>query len=168
MKVKRKLKKRLAAVLPELVMLRHGLRNFQSMDPLPGIICFFNEVSKWHDRGIEDLIETFKKHEELVEKLSILQAHFVNAGRDRSGMNRTKPGQRVTADDVFLGAIYGLFTKPVYFWEQKKDDPKGGWGFSGMEHLNSYDVVSDQAHKFMDSHINPMIEIINSLEKAAA
>ncbi|TSC75211.1 MAG: hypothetical protein G01um101430_534, partial [Parcubacteria group bacterium Gr01-1014_30] len=54
------------------------------------------------------------------------------------------------------------------FWQQKKDEKKGGWGYSGMEHLNAYDVVSEQARKFMASHIAPMVAILDDLKVVAA
>jgi hypothetical protein len=75
--------------------------------------------------------------------------------------------ETVTAEKVYLGNIWGLFTHPVSFWKQGKDEKKGGWGFSNMEHLSPYDVVSNQAASFMYSHIPPMIAIIDKLERLA-
>ncbi|TSC75385.1 MAG: hypothetical protein G01um101430_480, partial [Parcubacteria group bacterium Gr01-1014_30] len=114
-------------------------------------LWYSGDLGVGHDHGIGDLIAAFEEdnrggeHNEVLEKLRALQKYFENAGRDEYGWNRTKPGETVTADRVFLGNIYGLFTHPVPFWQQKKDEKKGGWGYSGMEHLNAYDVVSEQA-----------------------
>lgn len=166
--------RKLTALNPELQQLRQALqRASESRDPLNEIVHFFDTVSKWHDRGIGDLIAAFEEvnygqYDVVLEKLQTLQKHFVNAGRCEYGWNRTKRGETVTADKVFLGNIYGLFTHPVSFWKQRKDEKKGGWGFSGMEYLNPYDVVSQQARQFMDSHTGPMIAILNYLQAVAA
>lgn len=167
-------KKTLRTVLPELQELRKTLAECrESSDPLGDIVVFFNATSPWHDRGIRDVIASFEaanygQYDEILKKLETLALHFVNAGRCDCGWNRTERGERVTADTIFLGNIYGLFTHPVLFWKQRKDDEKGGWGFSGMEHLNAYDVVSWQARDFMCSHAKPMAEIITYLESVAA
>lgn len=166
--------RKLTVVKPELQQLRQTLqRASESRDPLTEIVQFFDSMSRWHDRGIGDLIAAFEEvnygqYDAVLEKLRTLQKHFANAGRDEYGWNRTKRGETVVADKVFLGNIYGLFTHPVPFWKQRKDEKKGGWGFSGMENLNAYDVVSEQARKFMSSHTSPMIAIISNLEAVAA
>ncbi|MFH1178526.1 MAG: hypothetical protein V1711_02270 [bacterium] len=167
--------KKLSVLKPELKQLRENLQRMsRTHDPLTEIVPFFDTVSKWHDRGIYDIILAFEevnrrgKYDEVLKKLEILQVHFKNAGRCEFGWNRTKPGETVRADRVFLGNIYGLFTHSVSFWRRGKDEKKGGWGFSGMEHLNPYDVVSKQAKEFMDGHIGPMIAILKELEAIAA
>lgn len=172
---KRPLKK-VKALMPELKELRSNLlKSRAAKEWVEEIVYFFDYVSKWHDRESElkDLVTALKdvnygQFTEITDKLDTLQAHFINAGRQRFGMNRTKKDETVTADKVFLGNVFGLFTKPVSFWRQKKDEPKGGWGFANMEYLNSYDVISRQAGAFMSSHIDPMVSIINDLERPTA
>lgn len=165
--------RKLATVKPEFQQLRRALqRASETRDPLTEIVHFFDTVSRWHDRGVDDLIVAFEEanygqYGYVLNKLRKLQEHFEYAGRCEDGWNRTKRGETVTADKVFLGNAYGLFTHPVPFWKQKKDEKKGGWGFSGMEELNAYDVVSRQAQEFMTSHAGPMIAIINDLEAVA-
>jgi hypothetical protein len=166
-------KDKLEKLVPELKELSNELQRLQrasESDPLYAIVPFFDQVSRWHDRSGEilELIKDFKsvnwgQYTPLIEELDVLQIRFVNAGRDRYGWNRTYPGERVTEDRVFLGDIYGLFTHPVSYWKQKRDKKKGGWGFSGMEHLNAYDVVSQQASCFLLSHTGPMLRIIQIL-----
>lgn len=175
--------RKLAVVKPELQQLRQALqRASESRDPLTEIVHFFDNLSRWHDRGIGDLIAAFEEvnygqYDEVLKKLRTLQKHFENAGRDEYGWNRTKRGETVTADKVFLGNIYGLFTHPVPFWQQRRDEPKdqwegitwagAAWGDS-LKGMNAYDVVSQQAREFMASHIGPMVAILNNLEAAAA
>lgn len=171
--------RKLTAVKSELQQLRQALqRASETRDPLTEIVHFFDAVSRWHDRGICDLIAAFEEvnygqYSEVLEKLQTLQKHFENAGRCECGWNRTKRGETVTADRVFLGNIYGLFTHPVPFWKQRKDEKKGDWegGWFDCEYTrqrNAYDVVSDQARQFMASHTGQMIAILNDLEAVAA
>lgn len=161
-------------IMPGLRQLRYDLGLIaESGDTPDAIVHFFSMVSMWHDRGLNDVIAEFERvnygqFDAVLEKLRALQGYFVNAGRDDCGWNRTKRGEMVTPDKVFLGNIYGLFTQPVSFWRQRKDEPKGGWGFSPrMEHLNAYDVVSQQARQFMTSYIGPICEIVDALEIVA-
>lgn len=162
----------LKKLVSELLDLRNELEqaSSESTDPLSAIVPFLDKVSKWHDRvgEISDLIKAFGEvnwgqYTLLIEALEELQQHFINAGRDRYGWNRTNPGEKVTEDRVFLGNICGLFTHSVSYWKEKKDEKKGGWGFSGMDTLNSYDVVCKQAHQFMLSHTGPMLSSIQTL-----
>ncbi len=164
----------LTALKPEFQQLRQALeRSSKSSDPLTEIVYFFNTVSRWHDRGIGDLILAFEEvdygqYRGVLQELRMLEKHFKNAGRSEHGWNRTKRGETVTDSKVFLGNIHGLFTHPVNYWRLGKDEMKGGWGHPGMEHLNAYDVVSEQARKFMTSHTGRMIGIIDNLETLAA
>ena len=165
---------KVATLLPELLRLRTDLRRIRDYSPyrpLDAIVEFFNVVSQWHDRqqeigqSILALQEVnHGQYEELISQLQLLRNHACSAGRDAYGWNRTKKDEVVTDDKVFLGNIFGLFTLPVSKWKQGKDEEKGGWGFSGMEHLSPYDVVSNQALKFMRSHIQPICDIIDQLE----
>jgi len=168
---------KLIAMMPEFRQLCEDLKRMaESKDPLTDIVHFFNSVSKWHDRGIWDLIAAFEEvnygqYDEVILKLKKLQKHFANAGRDEYGWNRTKRDETVTADKVFLGNIFGLLTLPVPSWKKGKDEKKGGWkgGIFDCEYTrqrNPYDVVSDQARKFMSSHIIDMVKIIKELAVA--
>ena len=169
---------KLIVLIPRLRQLRRDLqRASESRDQLTEIVHFFDTVSRWHDRGIGDLIAAFEEvnygqYDVVLLELRMLQGHFEDAGRDDYGWNRTKRGETVMADKVFLGNIYGLFTHPIPFWKQMKDDPKDAWRGTiwgdELKGCNSYDVVSEQARKFMASHTGPMVAILNNLEAVAA
>jgi hypothetical protein len=167
--------KKFSAIMVELQELNRNLKIIgDQLDSLKAIVEFFDEVSKWHDRGLTDVLEEFTaanykhRYDAIIGNLSALGKHFSNAGRDRYGWNRTEKGEVVIDSKVFLGNIYGLFTHSVGYWQRQKDAPKGGWGYSNMEHLNSHDVVSRQARGFMNSHIAPMAKLIDELETATA
>lgn len=161
--------KKFITLKDEFQELRAVLEQVQeSDDSCIEIVDFFDSVSKWHDRGVEDFINAFDRvnygqYDEVLKNLQILQSHFVKAGRTEFGWNRTRHGETVTADKVFLGNIYGLATLPVSSLKGQKDCPKGGWGYPNMEHLNSYDVCNNQAADFIDSHTVPMINSIDNI-----
>ncbi len=175
MKIKKALKKKLLKLMPGLQKLKKDLQELSGeSDALIKLIRFFETVSVCEDQEIENLknlITTFcgknKKnyYDEIIKELKELQTHLNRAGRNMFGMNRTAPGDSVNDSNVYLGNIKGLSTLPVSSWKAGKDKKKGGWGFPGMEDVNSYDVVCLQAQRFMESHIKPMIEIIDWLEK---
>lgn len=131
-------------IMPDLAKLRGDLRYFDNLAHRPlALVQFFQAVSKWHDRGMEDVISTLSLfhgwryaagtgYEKLLPIVHLLNNHFWKAGRDLYGWNRTKPGEEVTPDNVFLGNVYGLFTKPVSFWFAAKDDPKAGAGLTSF------------------------------------
>lgn len=155
---------RLIAIMTGLLEIRSEFEGFSYKNPLEEIVTFFNLISPWHDRGdVEKVISAFEdanygQHEQVLEKLRILQTHIVRAGRDPYGMNRTEKGQIVTEDDVWLGNIWGLFTKKVSFWKEGKD------ASPYLGDKNAHNIVSHQAEKFMTSHIDPMTEVIDWLE----
>ncbi len=169
---------KLAEIMFSLRVLREALHQIErEPDALRVIVPFFDVISRWQDRGFNDVIVAFEeanfsgKYDDALERLRTLELHFENAGRNEHGMNRTKPGESVTADKVFLGNIFGLFTHPVSYWRRGRNDKKGGWeggtwdGHPAVEGKNAYDVVSQQAHDFMIPHIGSMCELIKELDE---
>ena len=135
-------------------------------EPLDEIVDFFNRVSRWHDRGLNDVIASFRavnygQWDGAIRALEALDAHFVNAGRNPYGMNRTERGEAVTAGKVFLGGVWGLFTHPVLYWVRQRGEPKGA--HPDFPSMNAYDLVLNQARRFMKSHTAPMLELIAEL-----
>ncbi len=160
---------KLVALMPELLKMKSGIQDAMAVsDPLEGIVDFFNAVNPVFDRSneIEDVFNAFgaanynDRYKNIIDKLSLLITHLRRAGRDRYGINRAKVGEPSTAHNVFLGDIWGLFTKNVYFWKTNTpDDPtKCGNGLTASENIRL------QAKNFMQGHL-PMIEIIEELQK---
>lgn len=168
-------RKRISALLGSLKPLKDGLVKFRTVtDGVEAITEFFNVVSPIQDSDpVAATLKAFKaanwlgKYNSVIERLEGIQAHIRKAGREQYGWNRTGKGEMVTDERVFLGNIYGLFTKTVAFWKTTKNDEKGEFGgFSGMEHLNCYDVVSRQATNFIKSHL-PVIDLIEEVGQMA-
>lgn len=164
--------KALRALRPELETLIADLERVTSEaenDPLSAITPFFSVTSPWHDRGLRDVIFAFTKvndgkYDDIIGKLATLEHQFATAGRSEFGWNRTRFGQEVTPDKVFLGNIYGLFTHPVPRWQEGKDERKDSW--LGLEDVNPYDVVSIQAARFIKNHAPIMVERARELAAA--
>ena len=162
-------------ILPGLVELRVELQQISELQPLDGIVRFFNEVSKWHDRKAEvqsivgALKETnYGQYDEMLNKLQDLQIEFEQAGRQEYGWNRTKVGETVTPDNVFLGDIFGLWTKTAAFWKTTKDDPKDAWQGTcwaeSCKGMNSYDVISMHVKGFMAWHTRKISDLITGIQ----
>lgn len=159
---------KLTAMLPMLQDVREKLSHLYKNPGIETIVQFFEIMSGLQDQDpILPLIEECKKSNkpevaQLKEKLETIRTHYNRAGREPYGWNRTQKGEPVTDEKVFLGNIYGLFTKTVAYWKTQKNEHKGGWGYKGMENLNAYDVVNCQAAEFMESH-KPVLQLITSL-----
>lgn len=168
-------KKEIVALLTLLKPLKDDLVRFRTVDDgVAAIVEFFNVISPVQDSDpVTATLKAFKvanwrgKYDSIIVKLEEIHTHIRNAGRDEYGWNRTRKGEMITDERVFLGNIYGLFTKTVAFWKATKDDEKGEFsGFSGMEHLNCYDVVSRQAASFIKSHL-PVVDLIEEVGQMA-
>ena len=91
-----------------------------------------------------------------IVSLSLLKTHISRTGREPFGINRTEPGQDVTPDHVFLGGLedYGIYTWPISRW---KDEIEHGLG------EREKTCVFGLATSFVNSHIPPMIELLDKL-----
>src|SRR3989338_725143 len=157
----------LKKILPDLIETKTDLIKIKtkSDDGIEIITDFFNIVSHWYDKNaIEPIISAlenfdFGQFTGFIKYLKILDTHFKNAGRNRYGFNRTEIGEQVTDDKVFLGNIYGYWTKPISYIKQQKEDEE------------YYQTMSRQAKNFIDSHISgiddgeDIVKIITILEK---
>ena len=164
----------LREIILDLIRLKRSLRGLGQppqhplSEPLYEIEDFFARVSWWHDRGLEDVVVAFAavnygQWDETIRRLEALGLHFIRAGRSPYGMNPTERGETVTAEKVFLGGVYSLFTHPVPYWVRQRMEPKGI--HPDFPDMNAYDLVLDQARRFMRSHAEPMIRLITELEE---
>lgn len=80
----------------------------------------------------------------------------VNIGPCPYGVFRTPDILSMTPDQIYLGGIWGLVTKPVSFWEERKEDNYGCNGFGIDENLNLYEMIVDQYKKLLSSNIRAM------------
>lgn len=144
------------------------------------IIRLFKVISPIQDKGgFSQTIFTLQEKnygqlDQTISALEVLQKHFKNAGREPYGLNRTKQGEEVTSAKVFLGDVFGIWTKSASFWleNQKRFEtedsgatPKDG---CGREYISVWYCINDyQAGSFVKSHAEGILEQISILKKVA-
>ena len=111
------------AVLVKLA--RERVKRIQKCEELNHLICkcdeALNNLSKC--KTLTNILEVHKKAWRDGVRNS-------NIGPCEYGMYRTKDIATMSPSEVFLGGIYGLFTKNINFWEsQGYDAPYGANGF---------------------------------------
>lgn len=166
----------LEAVVRELGKLSENIKPLLvSTDWCAALVSFFGLVSPWHDRGLYDLADKLEQvnwrgqHNWTIKQLYQLQFMFRHAGRNMYGMNRTKRGEVVTEDNVYLGGVFGVWTFTVAQFRKGRDEPKNPWkgGIWDDEYLkdkNTLDMVSDyQARPFVQEHGKAIIEAVQAL-----
>lgn len=81
-----------------------------------------------------------------------------NIGPCEYGMFRTKDIATMQPNEVFLGDIYGLFTKSIPFWEDEKHNTKCGGGWPIYDYLTPYQIVLDQYKCILVSNIKAIAD----------
>lgn len=128
-------------------------KDLQKLGPIPeGIavydygVKFFNIIATFQDNNAMD-IELFKNTTQDAQSLA---AHIGNAGRQEFGFVRAQRGEPVSLHNLWLGDVYGLFTKPAAYWrEQPEKDVQ--------------QIIQNQLSDFIQSHREPMIKLISNV-----
>lgn len=76
-----------------------------------------------------------------------------NLGADSYGMFRTESIPTMKPEEVFLGNIWGLYTKNIPFWDKYKDEGKTGGGYPIYEYLTVYQIVLSQYKILLSSNV---------------
>lgn len=165
----------------DLNFLQKEMEEISKMDnKVEAIIRLFKVISPFQDKGgfsqtISKLQEkNYGQLDQIISALGVLQLHFKNAGRDEYGINRTKAGEEVTSAKVFLGDVFGIWTKSASYWlenqkrfetEDSEATPKAG---CGREYISVWYCINDyQAGSFVKSHTEGILEQISILKKVA-
>ena len=124
-------------------------KDLQKLGPAPSGLAvydygvkFFNIIASFQDTNAID-IEMFK---DTTAEAEALAKHVSNAGRQEYGWVRAARGEPVTLHNLYLGDIYGLWTKPAIFWKE-----------------NPEKVIELHLANFIKSHREPMIELITKV-----
>lgn len=165
---------------PKLNELEEKLKEVDAMDnKVEGIVKLFKLISPIQDAGgyrqeIERLQKRNRKgrFDKEIEALQILQRHFHNAGRSEYGLNRTTNGEEVTAEKVFLGNVFGLWTKTAAYWMSEKEkleqDFRPDVSKDPNNPVTSWWMINDyQCGGFIKSHTDGIIEQIAVLKATA-
>lgn len=82
-----------------------------------------------------------------------------NIGPDPYGVFRTSDIIEMMPSEIYLGGIYGLFTKNICFWEDHKEDKYGSNGFGIDENYSLYKIILDQYKNLLLSNIRYMLKV---------
>lgn len=81
-----------------------------------------------------------------------------NIGPCAYGMFRTKDILTMTAEEVYLGGIWGLCTYNLPVWEKRKDDKYGYNGFDIDVNISLYELILNQYKNILTSNIKAMMQ----------
>lgn len=128
-------------------------KDLQKLGPIPSGkeiynygVKFFNIIASFQDNNAID-IEMFKDSTEDAETLA---KHVSNAGRQEYGWVRAQRGEPVTLHNLYLGNVYGLWTKTAAFWQEQPEK-------------DVQQIIQGQLSSFIRSHREPMIELISKV-----
>ena len=105
-----------------------------------------------------EILDEVKNSSSLYELLDIHKKAWeigfrnMNLGPCEYGMFRTKDILYMNPSEVFLGGIYGLNTRTIFYWEQHSSDPIGPNGFGLDEKITIYSLILDQYRKHLFSN----------------
>jgi hypothetical protein len=141
------------------------IRLFKVISPIQDKGGFSQTIGKLQEKNVGDL-------DQIISALKVLQIHFERAGRCDSGINRTKVGEEITAEKVFLGDIYGIWTKTASYWltnqEKCKQDKHYDASKDKDNPISIWYLINDyQAGGFVKSHTDGILAQIAILKKAA-
>ncbi len=112
---------------------------------------FFNAVVNFQDNCA---LNTKLFSAKVQKDIKILKKHIVNAGRNEYGIVRAPRGEMVHMENLFLGNTHGLNTKTAAYWDFECRDSE------------AKEIIKTQLINFMNSHIDPMLQIISKLKAA--
>jgi hypothetical protein len=61
-------------------------------------------------------------------------------------------------EEVYLGNIWGLWTKNIPFWEKYKNQGKTGGGYTIYEYLTDYQIILNQYKRMLSSNVNAIVK----------
>ena len=94
-----------------------------------------------------EILDEVKNSSSLYELLDIHKKAWeigfrnMNLGPCEYGMFRTKDILYMNPSEVFLGGIYGLNTRTIFYWEQHSSNPIGPNGFGLDEKITIYSLI---------------------------
>lgn len=118
----------------------------QGKDIYDYAIKFFNIITKFQDN--------FTVNQDMFPKTSksagTLAKHIENAGRQQYGWVRSKRGEEVTMDNLYLGDTHGIWTNTASkFYNEKNEEVQK--------------IIQSQLKNFISSHRKPMLELLKEL-----
>lgn len=108
-----------------------------------------DDVNSARVTGATSLMELLSIHKELWD------AGFQNRnlGPCPYGMFRTESIPDMKPQEVFLGDIWGLWTRDITVWEEHKDEGKTFGGFVIYEYLTVYQIILNQYKSILANNV---------------
>lgn len=100
--------------------------------------------------AINDLNELLAFHKEIWN----LGYRNANIGPCSYGIFRTDKIEDMLPEEVYLGGIWGLFTKSIPFWEERRNDKYGYNGYGIEPDTSLYTMIVDQYRSHLRSNLN--------------
>ena len=122
-----------------------------------------NKFLTWNNQG-QQFLDAIDKAISLYRVLAIHRDAWEtgfqneNIGPCSYGIFRTKDISKMTAEEVYLGGIWGLCTYNLPFWEKHKDDKYGCNGFGIDENTSLYELILNQYKNILISNIKAMMQ----------
>lgn len=99
--------------------------------------------------GAQSLLDVLNIHKEAWGK----GFRNENIGPCEYGVFRTKDISNMQPHEVFLGNIYGLYTKSIPFWEEERFKGKSGGGWPIYDYITPFQIVLMQYKELLTSNI---------------
>lgn len=121
----------------------------EKYDKCKRIVGFYPEIYE-RIQAAKNLLDLLDLHKKAWEK----EFRNSNIGPCEYGMFRTNDISEMTAGEVYLGNIYGLWTFNIPEWEEHRDEPMSCNGFGINESILVYDLIVGQYRRILISNIN--------------
>lgn len=163
----------------DLNSLQKEMQEISKMDnKVEAIIRLFKVISPIQDKGgFSQVIcklqeKNYGQLDQIISALEVLQIHFRRAGRSEYGINRTKAGEEITSAKVFLGDVFGIWTKSASYWLENQEECKKTLRYDVSKDpknpVSTWYLINEyQAGGFVKSHTEGILEQISILKKVA-
>lgn len=171
--------KDLEKIASEIGKLKNQMIEIRNMpNKVEALVKLFQVISPLQDAGgFKQTIfalqqKNYGQLDKIIAALNTLQIHFGNAGRSDFGWNRTQTGEEVTAAKVFLGNIFGIWTKPAAYWleheeELKKDEREDLTKEGAEKPVTTWYCINDhQAGNFLERQAEGILQQIKIIQTA--
>lgn len=110
-----------------------------------------------------ETLQSIEEAEKLSELLSVHKVAWSRGYRNNNlgpcdwGMFRTRDILSMTADEVYLGNIWGLTTHNICFWDEHIEDDMSCNGFGVDPNTKIYDLIMQQYRTLLYKNIEKII-----------
>ena len=119
------------------------------------------------EHGVQ-IIAAIHKCDSLTELVELHKLAWANEFKNENlspqqyGMIRAASIESLTPNQVFLGGIWGLYTRPIPFWEEHKGDKYGCNGFGLDPNTDLYTLILNQYKGLIVSNVQSLYKKANN------